>query len=539
MKTVSSVVRRVSWFALLVTVSAVAVFAQETALGVKLSISMPAGASALIDQKVQVAATQAEPTTSAPTASVVTITLLHLNDVYEMTPVSGGKEGGLARVATLRKDLLRQNPHTYTMLAGDLLSPSALGTAMVQGERLAGRHMVAVMNALGLDYMTFGNHEFDLPKAQLEARLDESRFTWVSSNVFTADKQPFPRVAPHQIFTVTDGQHAVVRIGLFGLTLTSDRSPYVSYVDLLEAAKKQVELLRDHVDILIALTHLPVEQDLQLVDALPQLDAVLGGHEHEHLYLRRGPRATPIAKADANARTVYVHQLRYDTQRHQLYIDSRLHAITDVILLDPDVEQQIQQWVKIAFDAFKQQGFDPEAVVASVPFALDGLEASVRNRPTPLTELIADSLLHVSPGAELAIFNSGSIRVDDTLPPGNVTEYDVLRILPFGGTVASVEMRGSLLQRVLEQGRNNQGSGGYLQTAGVSVSSTVMPWMINGVSLDPSRTYQVAINDFLLTGHEARLDFLTRQHPELRVIKEHGDIRRALIEHLKHKFGAR
>ncbi len=76
-------------------------------------------------------------------------------------------EGGLARVATLRANLRAENPNTFTVLAGDLLNPSALSTAMVDGQRLAGRQMVDVMNILGLDYATFGNHEFDLSQENL------------------------------------------------------------------------------------------------------------------------------------------------------------------------------------------------------------------------------------------------------------------------------------------------------------------------------------------------------------------------------------
>ncbi|MEK7301710.1 MAG: bifunctional metallophosphatase/5'-nucleotidase, partial [Pseudomonadota bacterium] len=74
------------------------------------------------------------------------VTILHFNDIYEITPVSGGKEGGIARVATLRKQLLASNPNTITTLGGDLFSPSAIGTAQYEGDRLAGRQMVDVLN---------------------------------------------------------------------------------------------------------------------------------------------------------------------------------------------------------------------------------------------------------------------------------------------------------------------------------------------------------------------------------------------------------
>src|SRR4051812_9951893 len=71
-----------------------------------------------------------------------TITFLHFNDVYEITAVEGGNAGGLARVARLRDTLKAQHPELITTLAGDYVSPSAVGTARVNGERLAGKQMV-------------------------------------------------------------------------------------------------------------------------------------------------------------------------------------------------------------------------------------------------------------------------------------------------------------------------------------------------------------------------------------------------------------
>src|SRR5262249_5994313 len=96
----------------------------------------------------------------ATQAHTVAVTVLQLNDVYEMFPVDG--RGGLARVATLRQQLEAENPNTLTVLAGDLVSPSALGQARVDGRPLAGRQMIDLMNRIGVKYAVFGNHEFDL-----------------------------------------------------------------------------------------------------------------------------------------------------------------------------------------------------------------------------------------------------------------------------------------------------------------------------------------------------------------------------------------
>jgi 5'-nucleotidase len=208
--------------------------------------------------------------------------------------------------------------------------------------------------------------------------------------------------------------------------------------------------------------------------------------------------------------------------------------INQEIADDPQALESVNYWVNLAYEGFRQSGFNPEQLVAEVTTPLDGLESSVRNGPTELTKIIAESMLQAAPGTELAIYNGGSIRIDDIIPPGPLTEYDVIRVLPFGGSVLSAEIKGSLLQRVVDQGQANKGNGGYLQTANVSRDEAAGTWLINGEPLDPERTYMVAINDFLLTGREQGLDFLNQENnPEVKVLEDHGDVRLAMIARLK------
>ena len=467
---------------------------------------------------------------------VVKVTLLHLNDVYEIDPVSGGTQGGLARVATLKKQLLRRNPNTYAILAGDFLSPSALGTAPYKDGHLDGRQMVATLNQLGLDYITFGNHEFDLSKDSFYARLSESRSTWISSNVFDDKGNLFPGVSESEIITITDDSNNKVNIGLFGVTIASNKKPYVTYKDPLENARAMVKKLRGKVDILIAVTHLAIEQDMQIAKELPEVDLILGGHEHENIQVWRGLDFTPIFKADANARTVYVHELIYNTQKRKLQIISQLRFITGEIPDDPETAKVIKRWREVGYKGFRRTGFEPENVVVRTTESLDGLESSVRNNATRLTELISEGMLDMSPDSELTIFNGGSVRIDDVIPPGKITEYDVIRIMPFGGDVVSIKMKGRLLKRVLGQGRKNRGTGGYLQTANVRLNKDGSKWKINGKKLKSGKKYNVAISDYLLTGKESGLDYLTEENKNITDIRNHGDIRKALIEQLRRTY---
>lgn len=466
-------------------------------------------------------------------AEIVNINLLQLNDIYEITPVEGGTRGGLARVATLRRQLYKDNPRTYTLLAGDVFSPSALGTAKINGTPLAGQQMVAVMNALGLDYATFGNHEFDLPENLFYQRLQESRFRWVSSNVSDSTGETFKGVSRSIVFNVKGDRSAVVRVGLIGITLDSNRPKYVSYTDPITTAKQQVSTLKGKVDIIIAITHQSIEDDRKLAETVPEIDIILGGHEHENIQQWRGRDFTPIFKADANARTVYVHQLSYDTINRSLVIKSQLVPITDKIPDEPKTAKIVKEWLERGYQAFRANGFEPNQEIGQLTFALDGLESSVRNKSTKLTELIAEAMLQEVPDADLAVFNSGSIRIDDVIPLGPITQYDVIRILPFGGKVVAVEISGALLQRVLDQGLANKGTGGYLQTAKVSQQANSRIWLIQVQPLDPKRTYKIAVNDFLISGKEKGLDFLNLQQPGIKLIAEKRDIRFVMIDQLK------
>ncbi len=471
----------------------------------------------------------------SPAPSAVELTLLQINDVYEITAVEGVRR--LTRVATLRDQLLAENPNTWTIVAGDLLSPSALGTAKVEDGRLAGRQMVAVLNELGVDFATFGNHEFDLEEGELVARLAESRFRWLSSNVRRAASGPFDGVEQEVLVEVRaagGGPDAPsARVALVGVTMTLTPADYVAIEDPLIALDRAVAAVRDRADLVIAVTHLPLEDDVRAAESVAGVGLFLGGHEHENYQLWRGPDFRPVFKADANARSVYVHRLSWEPAGGRLSIDSELVPITDEIPEHPEIAAVVDHWVELGFDAFRRQGFDPAAAVVVSPVALDGRESQVRTRPTPLAKLIAEAM-RAEAGAEVALLNTGSIRIDDVLQPGPVTQYDVIRILPFGGPVLSAEISGRLLVRALEQGEQSAGTGAYLQPAGVARVDGA--WQVGEEPLDPERRYRLAISDYVAGGHEQGMEFLSPANPEFRVLEQHRDVRSAVIDELRRRY---
>jgi len=458
------------------------------------------------------------------------VTILHFNDVYEITPVEAGHVGGLVRLATVRARLKAQYPALLTVLAGDYLSPSALGTAKVNGERLAGRQMVAVLNMVGLDWATLGNHEFDLGEDTFRARIAESKFHLVSSNVTDKNDAPFPGIATSAIVPVK-AEGRTVRVGLLGLTIDSNKQPWVHYKDPVASAREAVAALNGKCDAIVALTHLALARDQQIAEQVPEIDLILGGHEHENYFIERGAHFTPIIKADANVRTVAVVTLRIPGRGSRPTVTSRIERIDDRIKEGPRTAAEVKKWTDLGFAGFRAEGFEPNEPVATTPVTLDGRETIIRSQPTRLTALIADAMRHEAK-TDLSIFNAGSIRIDDVLlPAGSITQYDVIRVLPFGGPVVRATFTGALLSRVLQIGERNRGSGGFLHYAGITRDTD--GFKIDGRPIDPAERYTLAISDFLLTGGEANLGFLTRTNPDVTNVTDLRDVRMAVIDELK------
>lgn len=490
---------------------------------------------------------------------IIEVVFLQMNDVYEIAPLSDNS-GGLARVAGVRKELLAKNPNTITVLAGDFISPSVIGTLKYEGKRIRGKQMVDVLNTLGLDWVVFGNHEFDYDMADLQDRLNESNFTWLAANAKHKTGEtirPFAKYRPDGtvdcpddlIVQVKDADGTTINLGVFGVLVASGQKPYVVYTDPLAEAKRRYSDLRSKADVVVGLTHLDVEDDLKLASMLPDIPLIMGGHDHDNMIHKVG-QAT-VAKADANAKTVYIHTLLYNKRNKTATVKSELRRINSAIADEPSTAAEVAKWEKIKQESLASAGFDAGKKVTELTASLDCREGVIRHQQTPAGALITGALLAAArQKPDCAILNSGSIRVDDILT-GTLTELDIVRMLPFGGGISEVDMRGSLLRRTLDAGLQNKGKGGYLQLGLIAFDEAKNSWLINSLPLDDVRIYRVVLPDFLLTGNETNMEFLKASattdgkgttNPDILHLEKPGagdtadmrsDIRFALISYLR------
>ncbi len=422
-------------------------------------------------------------------ANVVDFTVLQINDVYEVTLGEG--PGGLDRVAKLREQLASENPNCIAVMAGDFLSPSVIGTTVGDG----GQHMIETLNAMGLTHTTVGNHEFDtsISHEDFLARVEESDFKWVMTNVSDAAGELFPGTARHDIVEFSNAEGETVRVALIGLCLDLKKRPWVRYDEPIESARAKVVELEGAADVFIALTHLKITQDEELGVAVPRLDVLMGGHEHEAARAVVGEDATPIFKADSNARSALVHRFRYNTKAKVATVHTQLVPIDSSIEREPKTQAVIERWKGRAFDTLRAQGFEPTEVVGRTSETLIGYESDVRNRPTNLTRLITGAFLEEVPGADAVLVVAGTVRIDGAIPPGEVRYFDVVRMFPSGGALSLLSIPGAVLEMFLNMGLKSKNTGSFQLHANIERDEQGT-WLIGGEALDKGRAYKIVFN---------------------------------------------
>jgi 5'-nucleotidase len=402
------------------------------------------------------------PPAPAPTSPV---RVLLVNDVYVSDTMADGS-GGLARVARERARLAAEGPLLF-VLAGDVLSPSLLS------KYYSGRQMVDAFNAAKLDYATFGNHEFELARDTLVARIAESKFTWLSANCTGADGAPFPGVLAFDTVTVQDtvrdrsaGEDRKPgeprKIGIFGITLQGSYRSYVRCGDPDAAARSAIDTLgKLGAELIIGLTHQGLAADRALLTREPTLDLILGGHEHEAIDETVGNRH--ILKADANARSA---QFATVWGKKGEWVQAvTLIRIDDAIPPDTAVARVTAAWQ----DSLRRR-LGAERVVGTAIEPIDARDFVSRRGESPIGDLVTDAM-RSGTGADVALLNAGTLRLDDVIAAGPVSSYTLESLFLFAdeARVVTFPLSGARLRELLEHGvaEGSVGAGPFLQVSGV------------------------------------------------------------------------
>ena len=424
---------------------------------------------------------------------VVKVTLLQVNDVYQFAPVDQGTKGGLGRVLTLKKAIQQENPNTLLLMSGDTISPS------VESITYKGAQMIEAWNTIGLDYATFGNHEFDFGPDVLKQRIGESKFGWIAANVI--DKQANKPFGDAKRFVVRE--FGGVKVGIFGLVLpdtkiTSKPGDNVEFRSPCDTAKEIVsELHGQGVKVVVALTHLSMREDKE-VARCAGVNLIVGGHEHTLLESHAGN--APIFKMTSDARELGRIDLNINSTTGELEsIDWKVIPVDSTTAEAPEFAAIYKKYASLLAELAKPIG--------STRVALDARSKENRTRETNVGNFVADAFRKVTV-ADIGFMNGGSVRADSIIGPGKLTQRDLLSILPFKNKLVKIEVTGATLRAALEHGvsrsSGNSEPGEFPHVSGIQYSfdasrspgSRIVEVKVNGLPLDDTKKYTLATTTF-------------------------------------------
>lgn len=449
------------------------------------------------------------------------LTILHMNDFHSrhdpvdaraMSCAAGGKPGcfgGSARLASAtRAQRLAAERDGRTVLlldGGDQFQGSLFFT------KYAGMAELAVQHAIGTDAMAVGNHEFDRGPATLAAYAAAARFPLISSNIDASNEPALDGRIKDRVVLRRDG----LAIGLVGLTTLETRTgsspgPNVGFLEPGPALGQAVRRVRaEGAQFVVLLSHMGVLFDRAVGEAGVSL--VIGGHSHTLLsdseagafgpYAQANPAGALVVQAGAFGR--YLGRLDLD-----LAADGTVLAHGgDCVHVGLDLPEDPAVAAIVARFAEPLEAFRGE-VVAVLPDRLD--VGGCRIAQCGIGQVVAAALLRSVHGADVAIMNAGGIRTG--LPAGPVTRGQVLEALPFGNTVATMQLAGDDLATALKAGLARIGGGGFPQWAGLRLAARGFEVQAGDgwAPLDPGRRYLVVTNNFLRNGGDGYTVFRDR-----------------------------
>ena len=460
------------------------------------------------------------------------IVILHTNDVH-------GAISSYAKVAALKADYEAKGAEVLLMDAGDYIQGEPY-VSVSQGETA-----IRLMNYVGYDVATIGNHEFDYGYENLAELAAAAEFPIIAANVMYNGKTAFEA---NKVFELESG----VKVGVFGLSTPETATKahpgkikgvtFLSGDDMNKAAQAQVdELTAAGCDYIICLGHLGIDdsskgyRSVDLLEAVTGIDVFIDGHSHSSL---------DDVKALVGEDCKVGDTLLTST-------GTKLATVGAVVISEDGISIE-------SVDLEKYEGSD-DVVEEAAQLVIDEVDAAYgevfaksevelcgekapgnRTEETNNGDLIADAILWQAkkdgslPVADenvIAITNGGGIRA--AIAAGDITKKDVNTVLPFGNTVAYVTVKGSVLLEALEASTycTPEAVGAFPQVTGIEFTvdtnkaydqgeqypgstyyapasiNRVTIESINGKAFDPEATYVVVTNDFLAAGGDTYYAF--------------------------------
>lgn len=475
-----------------------------------------------------------------------TLNILHINDFHSrFDPITGTDSncdaetdaagecfGGIARLKTIIDDTRAKyaNGNSLLLSAGDNFQGSLYYTTYKS------KVVSDFFNQMGFDVVATGNHEFDDGPEEFMKFIEAAKFPIIGGN-FDVSRDPNLAGKIKGSYVIEVGGE---KIGIIGAT-TEDTpdiaSPgdNVEFTDVIQYVRGASEALdAAGVNKIILLSHIGYTIDQQVAASLPLVDVIVGGHSHTLLSntdekaagpyptMVKNPEGIEVPVVQANQYGKYLGDIAITWDDNGVVTK----AEGAPFLIDASVKGNADfaaQLADLAGPIAEMTG----KVIGSSTAPLEGAREVCRAMECSMGNLLADAILDrvADQGATIAFQNGGGIR--SSIDAGEITVGDVLTVLPFSNTLATVQVSGGDVIEALENGVSDveNGAGRFAQVAGLKYSfdlkqapgSRVSDVLVkdgdNWVPIDEEATYTVVTNNYVRGGGDGYETFANGDNP--------------------------
>ncbi|MBD3168048.1 MAG: hypothetical protein GF307_01100 [candidate division Zixibacteria bacterium] len=431
------------------------------------------------------------------------LTILHTNDIHgHFTPGEAywlnhkPLIGGMAALDYYIDSIRASSGNCLVLDAGDLMTGNLICDMEYKGAE--GGALIEMMNIIGYDGMVPGNHEFDKPIENTRALLSLADFPVYCANFVNEDGGYFCEM-PYHIYEING-----IDVGVIGITyhpMAGMAKPeYLGGFNSLEPASvvnDMVKKIDPVTDLIIVLSHLGYDKDLDLAEHIQNVDVIVGGHSHTRveepkavngiLVVQAGSKTTNLGRLDLTVAGDSIQNFRGElipAFAENIKPDERLAAFVDSFstIIDKKYGEVIGQLKEDWISKYRD-------------------ESNVGN-------FLTDAIRRTT-GADVAFLNSGGIRKN--IPAGDITLKDISEMLPFMNYVVAFECTGEELLEILHENAKAAAceTHGTLQLSGVKYAwrkvagdAEIVNVSVNGKALKKDRIYKIATVDYVVLNQD-------------------------------------
>ena len=366
-----------------------------------------------------------------------TITILHTNDMHAsfLSHEAGWVRtdpkpmvGGFLELNRLVDSLRKAKTLTLLLDGGDVMTGNPIAEMVYQGAY--GGALFEMMNMIGYEAWTIGNHDMDISQDNLKKLVQIAKFPTLSANLVDTLNN-FPMGNKDYVIVNKDGLRVgiigIMSSGLFELTNTNNLKG-LKVLHPASTLQKIIDKIDGETDLIIALTHEGVDDDSLLATQVHNLDVIIGAHSHTRLKIPKNINGVLVCQAGSYCENLGELELTVENDK-AIASTEKLHTLwTQANYPESDLSKLIEEY-KIKIDK------DYKEVIGKAEVDL----RRSRGGESIIGQFIADAIRE-SAGADFALTNSSGIRKD--ILAGDIRKADLFEVSPFRNYLCTFQLTG-------------------------------------------------------------------------------------------------